>query len=149
MLSYWKNGKEIPLWAIHSKGQIGQSVVYCENVNWGKNPTPEVSPLSQYTPPAIFKITSKVPGDEGYYVLTDMDGNIIRARFTGISNTSAYLYDMQEWVTWNEGRIAEKLSRKEHKIELLQGQVDLLKNILVQQGIRIVTQEQAEKLGLQ
>ena len=78
-----------------------------------------------------------------------MDGNIIRARFTGISNTSAYLYDMQEWVTWNEGRIAEKLSRKEHKIELLQGQVNLLKNILVQQGIRIVTQEQAEKLGLQ
>ena len=148
MLSYWKNGKEIPLWAIHSSGQIGQSVIYCENVDWGKDPDPESRPLSQYTPPAIFRITSKVPGDEGYYVLTDSDGNIIRARYSGICNTSSYLYDAQEWLTWNAGRNAEKFSRKERKIEHLQGQVDLLKDILVKQGVRIVTQEQANKLGL-
>lgn len=148
MLSYWKNGKEIALWAIHASGQIGQNVIFCEDVDWGKNPNPEEKPLAQYTPPAMFRITSKVPGDEGYYVLTDNEGKIIRARFSGICNTSSYLYDAQEWLTWNSGRIAEKLSRKERKIEQLQGQVDLLKDILVKQGIRIVTQEQAKKLGL-
>ena len=148
MLSYWKNGKEIALWAIHKSGQIGQSVIFCENVDWGKNPDSEKLPLSQYTPPAIFKITSKVPGDEGYYVLTDSNNNVIRARFTGISNTSSYLYDAQEWLTWESGRVAEKLSRKERKIEQLEGHVALLKDILVKQGIRIVTQEQAKKLGL-
>ncbi len=148
MLSYWKNGKEIPLWAIHSSGQIGQSVIYCENVDWGKDPDPESKPLSQYTPPAIFRITSKVPGDEGYYVLTDSTGNIIRARYSGICNTSSYLYDAQEWLTWNTGRNTEKFSRKERKIEQLEGHVALLKDILVKQGVRIVTQEQAKKLGL-
>ena len=42
----------------------------------------------------------------------------------------------------------EKLSRKERKIEQLQGHVDLLKDILIKQGTRIVTEKQGKDLGI-
>ena len=53
-----------------------------------------------------------------------------------------------EWLTWNDLREKEKLSRKQRKIEQLESQKELLKDILVKQGIRIVTKAQAEDLGL-
>lgn len=45
-------------------------------------------------------------------------------------------------------REKEKFSRKERKIAQLEGHLELLKDILIKQGIRIVTKAQAEDLGL-
>ena len=42
----------------------------------------------------------------------------------------------------------EKLSRKQRKIKQLEGHVELLKDILIKQGTRIVTEAQAKDLGL-
>lgn len=45
-------------------------------------------------------------------------------------------------------REKENFSRKQRKIEQLEGHVELLKDILIKQGARIVTEAQAEDLGL-
>ena len=63
-------------------------------------------------------------------------------------NDSCLLYDPQEWLTWNDLHEKEKLSRKQRKIEQLESQKELLKDILIKQGIRIVTKAQAKDLGL-
>ena len=56
--------------------------------------------------------------------------------------------DAQEWLTWNAMHETEKLSRKQRKIEQLEGHVELLKDILIKQGTRIVTEAQARDLNL-
>ena len=61
---------------------------------------------------------------------------------------SSYIFDAQEWLTWNAMREKEKFSRKQRKIEQLEGHVDLLKDILVKQGVRVVTEEQAKELEI-
>lgn len=62
--------------------------------------------------------------------------------------SESYLYDAQEWLKWNAMRENEILSRKQRNIEQLEGHMELLKDILIKQGARIVTEEQAKDLGL-
>ena len=146
MLEFWKDGKKIELRAIYEKGKVGQMVILGERVNWGVNPDPRKKPLSQYTYPSIFTIVEKVEGKEGYYILKDANSNSIKVTFE--SCDSWWLYDAQEWLNFNKMHEKEKLSRKERKIEQLQGHVDLLKDILIKQGTRIVTEKQIKDLGI-
>jgi len=95
---------------------------------------------------SIFTISVREEGKDGYYILSDAKGNRIKILFDGTQHW--YLYDAQEWLNFNDLRETEKFSRKERKISQLEGHVDLLKDILVKQGIRVVTKEQAQKLGL-
>lgn len=145
MLEFWQNGKKIEINAIYSKGNIGQMVIFGQRVDWGVNPSPTQRPLSQYSCPSIFTIVEKNEEVLGYYILSDIKGNRIKV---DLRNDSAYLYDAQEWLTWNNLRENEKFSRKQRKIEQLEGHVELLKDILIKQGVRIVTKAQAEDLGL-
>lgn len=145
MLEFWQNGKKIEINAIYSKGNIGQMVIFGQQVDWGVNPSPTQRPLSQYSCPSIFTIVEKNEEVLGYYILRDIKGNRIKV---DLRNDSAYLYDAQEWLTWNNLRENEKFSRKQRKIEQLEGHVELLKDILIKQGVRIVTKAQAEDLGL-
>ena len=145
MLEFWQNGKKIEINAIYSKGNIGQMVIFGQRVDWGVNPSPTQRPLSQYSCPSIFTIVEKNEEVLGYYILSDIKGNRIKV---DLRNDSAYLYDAQEWLTWNNLRENEKFSRKQRKIEQLEGHVELLKDILIKQGVRIVTKAQAEELGL-
>lgn len=145
MLEFWHNGKKIEINAIYSKGNIGQMVIFGQRVDWGVNPSPTHRPLSQYSCPSIFTIVEKNEEVLGYYILSDIKGNRIKV---DLRNDSAYLYDAQEWLTWNNLRENEKFSRKQRKIEQLEGHVELLKDILIKQGVHIVTKAQAEDLGL-
>ena len=59
MLGFWQNGKKIEVNAIFDKGKVGQLVIFGERVEWGVNPDPTESPLSQYPCPSIFTIVEK------------------------------------------------------------------------------------------
>lgn len=132
-------------YSIHRSGKVGQMVIYGERVNWGVNPDPTKNPLSQYTCPSFFTIVEKQEGENGYYILKDAKGNSIKVTF---DTTSWLLYDLQEWLTWNDLCIKEELSCKQRQIKQLENHEKLLKDILINQGIRIVTESQAKELGL-
>ena len=148
MLEFWQNGKKIEVNAIYGKGKVGQMVIFGQRVDWGVNPDPTESPLSQYPCPSIFTIVEKQEGKDGYYILSDANGNRIKLQDKFYGASESYLYDAQEWLTWNAMHETEKLSRKQRKIEQLEGHVELLKNILIKQGTHIVTEAQAKDLGL-
>lgn len=148
MLEFWQNGKKIEVKAIYDKGTVGQMVIFGQRVDWDVNPVPTKYPLSQYSCPSIFTIVEKVEGKDGYYILRDVNGNLIKLQDKWYGASESYLYDAQEWLEWNDMREKEKFSRKERKISQLEGHLELLKDILIKQGIRIVTKAQAEDLGL-
>ncbi len=148
MLEFWQNGKKIEVNAIYGNGKVGQTVIFGQRVDWGLNPDPTKYPLSQYSCPSIFTIVEKQEGKNGYYVLSDANGNRIKLQDKFYGASEGYLYDAQEWLTWNALHKKEKLSRKQRKIEQLEGHVELLKDILIKQGSRIVTEAQAKDLGL-
>lgn len=148
MLEFWKNGKQVAIKAIWNNGKVGQAVIYGERVDWGENPDPIKKPLSKYSCPSLFTIVEKKEENEGYYVLSDTNGNRIKVH-SEWGGHEDYLYDAQEWLTWNALHEKEKLSRKQRKIEQLEGHVELLKDILIKQGVHIVTEEQAKNFGLE
>ena len=150
MLEFWQNGKANQIFGIGTSGKVGQSVIYGDRVDWGVNPDPIKYPLSQYPSPSLFTILEKKEDEYGYgyYVLSDANGNRIKLQDIFKRASSNHLYDAQEWLTWNALHEKEKLSRKQRKIEQLEGYVELLKDILIKQGTRIVTQAQAKDLGL-
>lgn len=148
MLEFWQNGKKIEVDAIYGKGRVGQTVIFGHQVDWGVKPDPTKYPLSQYSCPSIFTIVEKREGKDGYYVLSDANGNRIKLQDKVCGAGESCLYDAQEWLTWIAMRETEKLSRKQRKIEQLEGHVALLKDILIKQGTRIVTEAQAKDLGL-
>ncbi len=146
MLGFCVNGKNIELLPICDKGSIGQMVILGSRVDWGNNPDPVEKPLSKYPYLSIFTIVVKELGEDGYYILSDAKGERVKIYLVGTDHW--YLYDAQEWLNFNHLRETEKFARKERKISQLEGHVDLLKDILVKQGIRIVTEGQAKKLGI-
>ena len=148
MLSYWKDGKEIILPSISSEGRVGQILILGEKVDWGKGSWTLKNPLSNYSYLSVFTITLKNEHDE-YYVLRDSSGKTFIVSYNVVaSERVSYLYDITAWLEFNSIREAEKLSRKQRKIEQLEGHVDLLKDILIKQGTRIVTEKQANALGI-
>ncbi len=146
MLEFCVNGKTILLHPICNKGSVGQMVILGSRVDWGNNPDPVAKPLSKYPYLSLFTIVVKATNEDGYYILSDAKGEQIKVSMKGTDHW--YLYDAQEWLNFNHLRETEKFARKERKISQLEGHVDLLKDILVKQGIRIVTEDQAKKLGI-
>lgn len=145
MLEIWKDGKKIECESLCDKAKEGQVVIFGTRVDWGENPDPIKNPLSRYPYLSIFTVVEKVEGEEGYYILRDVNDNFIKIQ---LHRNTLYLYDAQEWVNWNAMHENEKLSRKQRKIEQLEGHIQLLKDILIKQGIRTVTQRQAKELNI-
>lgn len=145
MLKYWKDGKEVIINPIYSAGQVGQVIILGEKVDWGESPNAEKYPLCQYPYLSLFTIVgiSTHPEDK-YYVLRDPDGKNFILKF----GAADYLYNIKDWLAFNTIHVAEKTARKQRKIEALEGQVALLKDILIKQGVRIVTDAQAKILGI-
>ena len=148
MLEFWQNGTKIEISAINGNGKVGQSVIFGQRVDWGVNPDPTKYPLSQYSCPSIFTIIGKIEGKNGYYILKDVNGNQFKLRNESYGAYECNLYDSQEWLEWNDMHEKEKLSRKTRKIAQLENNIELLKDILIKQGILIVTKAQEEDLGL-
>ena len=59
-----------------------------------------------------------------------------------------YLYDAQEWLTWNDKHERFLRSTQAKSIKWLEDHIKLLKDILIKQGIRTVTVDQAKQLGI-
>ena len=147
MLEYSKDGKKIECKAIYGKGRVGQ-VVILSNVSFGENPNFKEWPLAKYAQPYAFTIIEKVEGKDGYYTVTDVDGNHITLQDQYYGASESYLYDANEWLAWQKGCTKEKLRLKEEEIQHLESQKDLLKSILVSQGFRVISENQAKKLGI-
>ncbi len=145
MLEFWQNGKKIEINAIYGKGKIGQTVIYGQEIDWGEKATPNTHPLMEYTAPSIFTIVDKQEEFIGYYILKDSHGKFIELPF---ECEGQYLYDAQEWISFIDLKQKEKNARKQRKIEQLEGNVALLKDILIKQGTHIITEEQAKELEL-
>jgi hypothetical protein len=144
-LEFWKDGQSVKVDSIDSRAEIGQ-VVILDHVNFGGNPNSTKHPLAKYPQPCAFTIVDKEKDADGYgcFVVLDDKGNRIALSWTDAS----YLYEANEWLAWNRAHAREKLSRKERRIELLEGHLDLLKSIMAQQGVRIVSEEVAKQLGI-
>lgn len=147
MLNYWKDGKEIIVPSIGENGRVGQVLILGEKVEWGTGSFTSKNPLSKYPYLSVFTIVSNNEHD-GYYVLRDSNDKTFILRWDALISDLSHLYDITTWLEFNGTREAEKLSRKQRKIEQLEGHVDMLKDILIKQGTRIVTEKQAEALGI-
>ena len=90
----------------------------------------------------------KKEGKDGYYILSDANGNRIKLQDKYYGASESLLYDAQEWLTWNDMYETEKLSYMQRTIEQFEDRLELLKDILIKQGTHIVTEAQAKDLGL-
>ncbi len=144
MLEYYKDGEKISLGALYSRGGVGRLVIL-DSVCFGEK---SISPLAKYPLRTIFTIVEKKFTDNWNYsyVLSDKDGN--RFVLTRDSNNTGYIYDLEEWSLFQYEKAQEHQVRKNAKITHLESQVALLKDILIKQGVRVITQEQAKALGL-
>jgi hypothetical protein len=144
MREFFKDGKKVELKAIFSKGYVGQ-VVILDNVSYPQNSN---DPLAAYPQPALFTIVEKVEEQEGCYVLQDTTGKKVHLLDERHGLSTWWLCDAAEWLEWNGQHNDEKLKRKERRIELLDAHLSLLRDILVKQGFRVITKEQAQELGI-
>lgn len=144
-LAYWKDGKKIVCHGIYENGHEGQIVV-SDNVSFGEKPDPKKWPLAFYPRPTIFTILKKTPN--GYF-LADQNGKefLVPGEHCG-EPSYGYLYDANEWAQWARAYHLEKIGRKDTKIEQLEAHLAMLKEILIKQGFRVITEAQAKELGL-
>jgi hypothetical protein len=138
-LEYQKDGQSVRLRALHDSIEQGQQVILF-NVTLSDG-----DPLSMYVQPAAFRVVSTSTHREGSLVLLDDDGNSV----TTTMSKASWLYDTTNWGLFQYARQQELLRRKDRKIEQLDGHLSLLKDILIKQGVRVITAEQAAATGLQ
>ncbi|MCX6744361.1 MAG: hypothetical protein NTX82_02460 [Candidatus Parcubacteria bacterium] len=140
MIDYYKDGKRVELHAIYGLGQEGQMVVV-DHVSWAANSDtpPDLAkyPLAAYNKPSLFVIKER---KQNSYILIDNQGKEIEVD----RDDGSYLYPAQEWAEFRKEEALEKFRRKDARIAHLESQVDLLRNILIQQGVKLITSEQAE-----
>ena len=143
MPDFHKDGKTIELKGLYNRVSVGQ-VVVLDYVNFGNE-----NPLSKYPQPSIFTVSSITPEA---IILIDSKGKHVECYFLDIENRKhAYnscLFDQSEYLAFIRARDDEKIRRKNNRINHLEAQVSLLKSILIAQGTRIITNEQAKALEI-
>lgn len=142
-LEYWKDGKRVKIHPIYDVGRVRQMVIL-DQVSFEENPDSEKYPLAHYPQPYLFTI---IIVGKTYYYMVDAEGEKVACDKNSI-NGSGSLYDAMEWLAWQRSHHEDKLRRKERKIEQLEGHVALLRDILIKQGFRVLTPEQAKELEL-
>ena len=147
MLEFVKNGKKVQHSAIYNHGRVGQIVVL-DYVSYSENPDLTKYPLARYSHPSVFMIVEKVDGVDGYYVVRDEEGNLVKLHNEWGGASEASLYDFRHWNEWRTAREKEERNRRDRAIETLKDRVDLLKKILVEQGFRVVSEKQAKEFGI-
>lgn len=141
MLEYKKDGKRVEIKPICDKGYVGQTVIL-DRVDYGDHE------LSKYQQPYAFTIIKKVPGKSGYYVIKDQKDVEITVKDTYSGAYEQYMYDLHEWLIWNSQNTKSKLGKKDDKIKKLEDRLELLKEILTNQGFQVISETQAKKLGI-
>lgn len=135
LLEYSKNGSIVKCLPLYDKVRIGRAVVLTF-VSLGED-----HPLFQYSQPAVFVVRNR--SRMTLTLLDHMDQEVVVPL-----SVAGDLFDAHEWAQWNRGREVEKVTRKDAKIKSLEGNVDLLSDILTKQGVRVITREDAERLGI-
>jgi hypothetical protein len=103
-------------------------------------------PMSEFKLPALFRVEEK--DERGRHKFTHLDTGKIVSDFDGLSSLTEYMYwpsDVFDDIEYCKN--AEKKSHEEsfRRVKL---ERDLLRQIIVEQGVRIVTEDQAKQLGL-
>ena len=124
MLKFTMDRKEIILTPINDKGNIGQVLIYGENVCWDENSNTLNHPLSNYSSPATFVIIKTKTGKNGYYILSDGYGKTFKLPHK--SSDYQYLYDSQKWFIWNQMRQEHETHLKDNIIKKLKKDVEQL-----------------------
>lgn len=104
------------------------------------------NPFKKYSQPAFFTIVEDLtpePRFQGAYVLRDSEGNLIRA-----TDISSYLTEVSVWAAYNAERSSSTAANLDRQIHDLSVRVAVLKEVLMGQVVRVLTNEQAEKLGV-
>lgn len=151
-MKYFKDGKEVRIDCIGHRGVQGQLVVL-DHVSYGENPDLEECPLAVYPQPSFFTIVEvrklSDKDHDVFYALQDSRGRVISLTPVSMPCTDPYLYDLATWAMFHHDREVEMERRKDGRIKLLESHLDLLKAILVAQGVRVITEAQAAQLGIQ
>ena len=133
---------------IHDQGQPGQIVVL-DHISPESLPG---GPYNGYSQPAFFNLIERtVPGDgrnnKVLYTLRDSNGKTLTVEGSG-GGPGGYLIPVEGWVAWKAATSAMRSITQDAKVHDLQVQVGILREILISQGIRVVSDTQAEKLGI-
>ena len=123
---------------IYSNGAVGQ-VVALYNVILSDN-----NILYGYPQPSLFTIAEKDEAEDGHYTLRDMKGEIVKIE----QGRCHCFYDAQELVNAMQREQEIKALKHKRTSDNFNLQVQLLKSILVEQGMKLVTQSQLDALGL-
>lgn len=113
------------------------------------------NPFAKYSQPAFFTIVEDLTPERrfnGDYVLQDSTGNRIRTvadpNDRSGSNVSSYLTEVNVWAAWKAETHAKAIETRDQRIERGLVRVAILKDVLVEQGFRLITTEQAAALGI-
>ncbi len=137
------SGEDIGINPIYDKGQPKQMIAL-GGADWGKD---SVNPLSKYHTGDIF-IINKVGGGAFRYRLTHVKTSKQVLISSSDSFSSSVLYDFFEWEKFQNLKSQDLKIRDNNLIDRLKNERNLLRNILTDQGIRVITTEQAKQIGL-
>lgn len=105
-------------------------------------------PFSHYRLPAFFTILEitreETAGYHAVYTMRDTGGNTVSTQ----GSIPSYLIEVDEWETWRTNREDQTHADQSRKISTLRDRLELLKEIMMGQGVRVISNEQAEKLGI-
>lgn len=128
---------------LYGHGTVGMIVVL-DHVHLS-----DEGPCGKYVQPAFFTIMeapeSNAKGFDTSYVLRDTAGRLVDTKG---SSTSCYLSTVDDWADWRADQAKDDRVNSARTIDTLRDRVGLLKGILVEQGFRVISNEQAEKLGI-
>lgn len=132
---------------LYHKGKTGMIVVL-DHVSLGND-----NPFSKYPQPAFFTIVEDQTPEErfqGIYLLQDSEGNRIRTQEgESYSNSiSSYLIEVSVWKAWKFGQIEQDKAHAARTISTLRDRLGLLTEIVQNQGVRVITEAQAQAAGL-
>lgn len=125
--------------AIYNTAKVGDIVVL-DKVGFIDN-----HPLAQFAQPAFFVVTVFRPESQSArYTAHASDGERVNIS----SDDAWWFFQVRDWWTWTKATHDESI--RDHKVlaTRLTTERDVLKSVLVAQGVRIVTKEQAEALGV-
>lgn len=131
---------------LYGGGRVGMMVVL-DHVSLSGD-----SPFAKYQRPAFFTIVEDLTPEErfnGDYILQDQEGNRIRtAQHENESNVSSYLSEVSVWLAWMANEHAKALAWRDSRIHDLSVRVAVLKEVMASQGVRVISNDQAEALGI-
>lgn len=133
--SFWEGSNYIVAKPVGNDVKIGQ-VVVLDWVSLEKD-----NPLHKYAQPAFFKVLDVESGRHKMKIECLYGGETLEVETT-------WFYDLKVWVN-HVRRFSEGLQRDFGKeIQTLITQRDILKDVLSNAGVRVLTKEQAASIGL-